>query len=219
MRKSFFYLVFIGFLSFIKAQENSNINLSAKKWIEKTIYRIKNQKNTRIFFNYQVKNLPPLKKGEISLCKDTYRFLLENIIQICDGEKIYTINTKTKEITTTHKDLSGSLSLIAMLDIYKENFKFKKGIRKRYKQKNKIVQIIELFSKEGSGYKEKFLIEIDIFNFQIYKISMLSKNNTALEIFIEDWNENAKINPNLLKFDSLYLEKYENQGYLINQLD
>ena len=93
MKKVFFYLILIGFLNFLKAQEILNVNLSSKKWIEKAIYELKNQKNAHLSFIYQNKNLPPFQKGELLLSKDKYHFSIENLTQICDGQHLRSSST------------------------------------------------------------------------------------------------------------------------------
>lgn len=215
MKTLFFSLILTIYPFLSKAQAIH----TGDKWIEKALDKIKNQKNACLVFSYQERNLPTFKKGKLFLSKDRYKlFLDDNFIQICDGEKVYTINPQSKEITITHKDLSGSLSPIAMLDIYKVNFIPEKGMRKKYRSKDKedkIIQVIKLSPKGESGYEGNFSVEIDISNFQIYQL--IGHNmNEFFRLIIESWKENEKLKESLFEFDK---KKYEELGYTITELD
>lgn len=211
MRKSILLCFMLISMSFT-AQNQQEV----EKILNKTYENIRSLGKIILNFTYQwdypEENTQGMDDGILYLSKEKYRLEVMDIIQICDGKKIYTISNKDKEITVSDtKSGENLLSPIQILAIYSKNFTSKKAKLKKIGKKN--IQFINLEPKEkNSG--ESLSIGIDISNYKLYQVIEKGRNIT-IRITIRKQTPWTKAgDTELLKFDQ---KNYPN--HMITNLD
>ncbi|XOD69458.1 MAG: LolA family protein [Flavobacteriales bacterium AspAUS03] len=200
MRKSIFLCIFFLVSLLSTAQNQQNI---VKKLLDKAYEKIKNYKELALKFTYQW-NYPQeytqgTEEGTLYVSGEKYRLTLIDIIQICDGSKIYTISKKDKEVTISNiKNSENLLSPIQILATYDKNYALTKATLKKIDKKN--IQFIRLDPKDKKS-AEYLLVGINTTDYTLYQVIEIGKNNNTITITIRKQIPWTKVEASLLRFD------------------
>ncbi|XOD66538.1 MAG: LolA family protein [Flavobacteriales bacterium Tduv] len=205
------------FSLFISIPITAQSKKESETLLDKTYETIRNLGKLILNFTYRWDYYPEektqsVKNGILYLSKEKYRLEVMDIIQICDGYKIYTISTKDKEITVSDtKSNENLLYQIQIFSIYRKNFTPKKAELKKIGKKN--IQFINLEPKEkNSG--DLLSVGIDVSNYKLYQVIEKGRDITTTITIRKQIPWTNAGGTTLLKFDQ---KNYPN--YMITKLD
>lgn len=196
------------------AQKSKN---QAEKILSKAYEKIKSVPTLYMRFTYQRKNkkgeLLNSENGKVYAAGNRYRLSLMEIIQIGDGEKIYTISSKDKEVTISSAEgIENILSPVQMLSNYIQTFNIEKSIQYK-KGAEKTLLFLKLTPKKESHVKE-LIIGLDPENKDLKEIHESENDNHITSILINEYVPGIIVSKTFLKFEE---EDYPN--YIITEID
>ncbi len=163
-------------------------------------------------FDYRLDNdkesIHDIQKGNIYLEGEKYHLELSGMVQIYDGEKIYTISDEDQEVTISKKDNTDALlTPVKILNAYKKGYKITAG-----NKKGDIKYVILTPEKKSTTKKVVIGINSKTINLQ----SVMEENNegTQTTLILTKFIPNAPVLPMQLQYDK---NKYKN--YIITEMD
>ncbi len=207
-----FFIILFGSTSLLFAQGAEQ----AKYLLEQVSNKIENQKNIRFEFQYVLENkeeqIRQETQGKVTLAGDQYKLDFLEVIQIFDGDKIYTIVPENEEITVSSPEESEDINLnpTQLLNFYKEGYDYQWDISQRVMGRN--IQFVKLIPSEENPDIKYLLLGIDVDQNTIYKLIEIGNSKTITTLIIKNQEENISLPPGFFKFNE---DNYPN--YYINK--
>jgi outer membrane lipoprotein-sorting protein len=205
-------LIIIFLMSiFTFAQETSK----AKELLDQVSAKMKSYKTLHIEFNNSLDNnaeeVHQVTKGDAVLKGDLYVLNFLGNTNIFDGKKVYSINTEDQEVNITDPD-QDIMTPAQFFSFYEEGYNFelakpqtKNGIKLLY------VKLLPIDNDSDFNY---VLLGINSKTKHINKVIQKGKNGTDITLTITSFKTDVNVSDELFTFDK---EKYEKDGYLINE--
>ena len=200
----------------------------AEQILDKVSKKYNNYQTLRLYFSYQIydnkdtsNRLKKEMKGYLFVKgKNKYKLIIPDIEIFCDGNKIYSLNKKDKELTITLYDPESQSILTPqkLLYIYNKDFKYlfkgqvsfdtKSFINNKIVPKKRTMYIIDLYPlrpKESEYSIIRLWIEKD--TYQLISIKYQAKNGIDYVIDLLEQKPNITIPDILFKYDPKRLPK------------
>ena len=184
----------------------------AKYLLTQVSAKIKKQKNLRFEFQYVLENkeedIRQETEGKVTLAGDQYKLEFLEVIQLFDGDKIYTIVPENEEITVSAPEESESISVnpSQLLNFYEEGYGYEWDINQKVMGRN--IQFVKLIPTEENEDVQYLLLGIDIAKNSIYKLIEIGNNKTSSTLTIKNQEENISLPPDFFKFNSAEFPNY-----------
>ena len=194
-------IILIGSSSLLFAQGPEQ----ARYLIEQVSNKIEKQKNMRFEFKYVLENkeeqIRQETEGKVTLAGDRYKLEFLEIIQLFDGEKIYTIVPENEEITVSTPQDSEEINVnpSQILNFYKEGYDYQWDISQRVMGRN--IQFIKLIPSEENTDIKYLLLGIDVDQNSIYRLIEIGNGKTTTTLTIKNQEENITLPPNFFEFN------------------
>ena len=184
----------------------------AKYLLTQVSAEIKKQKNLRFEFQYVLENkeedIRQETEGKVTLAGDQYKLEFLEVIQLFDGDKIYTIVPENEEITVSAPEESESISVnpSQLLNFYEEGYGYEWDINQKVMGRN--IQFVKLIPTEENEDVQYLLLGIDIAKNSIYKLIEIGNNKTSSTLTIKNQEENISLPPDFFEFNSAEFPNY-----------
>lgn len=184
----------------------------AKYLFNQVSAEIKKQKNLRFEFQYVLENkeedIRQETEGKVTLAGDQYKLEFLEVIQLFDGNKIYTIVPENKEITVSAPEENEAISVnpSQLLNFYEEGYGYEWDIRQKVMGRN--IQFVKLIPTEENVDVQYLLLGIDIAKNSIYKLIEIGNNKTSTTLTIKNQEENISLTPDFFEFNSAEFPNY-----------
>ncbi len=201
----------------------------AKKVLDQVSNRYKQFKTIKLDFEYEVYDYRDTSKNKlkkqlrgwlIAKGQNQYKLSFDNLLVICDGIRIYTINKKDKEVTISLYDPNSSniLTPQKLLFIYNHGFKYSYRGYARFNTKDeengKIVpklrtmDIVDLYPENPKKAEYSIIrIWVDKTTHQIISIKYQARNGISYVVDIVKEQPNIKLPADEFTFDPKKLPK------------
>ena len=222
MKKSIFILLIFSLnLNILWAQKNDQDFVhdpEAKKVLDKLSQKMAKDTTARIYFEYNYYNATDSSeetfKGYLFVKGEKYKLIIPDVETFCDGQKVYTYNKKTNEINIVAYDPQSQdiLTPNNILDIYKQNFKYRlRGIatfEAKVKKNNQITTekkeayVVDLYPENPKSVPYSIIrLWIDKNKNELISIMYQGKNGIQQVVNILEYKSNIFINNLIFKFD------------------
>ena len=177
----------------------------ARYLLEQVSKKIEKQKNMRFEFKYVLENneeqIRQETEGKVTLAGDRYKLDFLEIIQLFDGEKIYTIVPENEEITVSTPEDSEEINVnpSQILNFYKEGYDYQWDIYQRVMGRN--IQFIKLIPSEENADIKYLLLGIDVDQNSIYRLIEIGNGKTTTTLTIKNQEENITLPPYFFEFN------------------
>ena len=184
----------------------------AKYLLNQVSAETKKQKNLRFEFQYVLENKEEDTRqeteGKVTLAGDQYKLEFLEVIQLFDGDKIYTIVPENKEITVSDPEENEAISVnpSQLLNFYEEGYGYEWDIRQKVMGSN--IQFVKLIPTEENVDVQYLLLGIDIAKNSIYKLIEIGNNKTSTTLTIKNQEENISLPPDFFEFNSAEFPNY-----------
>ena len=184
----------------------------AKYLLNQVSAETKKQKNLRFEFQYVLENKEEDTRqeteGKVTLAGNQYKLEFLEVIQLFDGDKIYTIVPENKEITVSAPEENEAISVnpSQLLNFYEEGYGYEWDIRQKVMGSN--IQFVKLIPTEENVDVQYFLLGIDIAKNSIYKLIEIGNNKTSTTLTIKNQEENISLSPDFFEFNSAEFPNY-----------
>ena len=184
----------------------------AKYLLNQVSAETKKQKNLRFEFQYVLENKEEDTRqeteGKVTLAGNQYKLEFLEVIQLFDGNKIYTIVPENKEITVSDPEENEAISVnpSQLLNFYEEGYGYEWDIRQKVMGRN--IQFVKLIPTEENVDIQYLLLGIDIANNSIYKLIEIGNNKTSTTLTIKNQEENISLPPDFFEFNSAEFPNY-----------
>ena len=171
----------------------------AKYLLNQVSAEIKKQKNLRFEFQYVLENkeedIRQETEGKVTLAGDQYKLEFLEVIQLFDGDKIYTIVPENEEITISAPEESEAISVnpSQLLNFYEEGYGYEWDISQKVMGRN--IQFVKLIPTEENVDVQYLLLGIDTANNSIYKLIEIGNNKTSTTLTLRNQEENISLPP------------------------
>ena len=194
-------IILIGSSSLLFAQGPKQ----ARYLLEQVSKKIEKQKNMRFEFKYVLENneeqIRQETEGKVTLAGDRYKLDFLEIIQLFDGDKIYTIVPENEEITVSTPEDSEEINVnpSQILNFYKEGYDYQWDIYQRVMGRN--IQFIKLIPSEENTDIKYLLLGIDVDQNSIYRLIEIGNGKTTTTLTIKNQEENITLPPYFFEFN------------------
>jgi len=184
----------------------------AKYLLNQVSAETKKQKNLRFEFQYVLENKEEDTRqeteGKVTLAGNQYKLEFLEVIQLFDGNKIYTIVPENKEITVSDPEENEAISVnpSQLLNFYEEGYGYEWDIRQKVMGRN--IQFVKLIPTEENLDIQYLLLGIDIAKNSIYKLIEIGNNKTSTTLTIKNQEENISLPPDFFEFNSAEFPNY-----------
>jgi len=184
----------------------------AKYLLNQVSAETKKQKNLRFEFQYVLENKEEDTRqeteGKVTLAGNQYKLEFLEVIQLFDGNKIYTIVPENKEITVSDPEENEAISVnpSQLLNFYEEGYGYEWDIRQKVMGRN--IQFVKLIPTEENVDIQYLLLGIDIAKNSIYKLIEIGNNKTSTTLTIKNQEENISLSPDFFEFNSAKFPNY-----------
>ena len=184
----------------------------AKYLLNQVSAETKKQKNLRFEFQYVLENKEEDTRqeteGKVTLAGNQYKLEFLEVIQLFDGDKIYTIVPENKEITVSAPEENEAISVnpSQLLNFYEEGYGYEWDIRQKVMGRN--IQFVKLIPTEENVDVQYLLLGIDIAKNSIYKLIEIGNNKTSTTLTIKNQEENISLPPDFFEFNSAEFPNY-----------
>ena len=184
----------------------------AKYLLNQVSAETKKQKNLRFEFQYVLENKEEDTRqeteGKVTLAGNQYKLEFLEVIQLFDGDKIYTIVPENEEITVSAPEENESISVnpSQLLNFYEEGYGYEWDIRQKVMGRN--IQFVKLIPTEENLDIQYLLLGIDIAKNSIYKLIEIGNNKTSTTLTIKNQEENISLPHDFFEFNSAEFPNY-----------
>ena len=184
----------------------------AKYLLNQVSAEIKKQKNLRFEFQYVLESkeedIRQETEGKVTLAGNQYKLEFLEVIQLFDGDKIYTIVPENEEITVSAPEESETISInpTQLLNFYEEGYGYEWDIRQKVMGRN--IQFVKLIPTEENVDVQYLLLGIDIAKNSIYKLIEIGNNKTSTTLTIKNQEKNITLPPDFFEFNSAEFPNY-----------
>ncbi|HFS67105.1 MAG TPA: outer membrane lipoprotein carrier protein LolA [Flavobacteriia bacterium] len=190
---------------------------SAKKLLDDVSNTMKNYKTIYIEFSNSLdnkaENVHQTTKGNASIQGEKYVVNMLGVTTIFDGKKMITINPEDEEVTISEVDEEDDFSPAKFFTFYKDNYHYEKG--KEITKNGRKLQYIRLIPIDSNSDFSQVILVIDSKTKHIQELIQKGKNGSDITLKINQFKSNMDLPSKLFSFDK---KKYEEKGYLINEL-
>jgi len=158
-------------------------------------------------------NIRQETKGNASLKGEKYTVNFLGTTTIFDGNKNYLINPEDEEVNITNPEDSDEITPAKFFSFYKEGYTYSWDILQNVQGRK--IQFVKLMPIASDSEMKYVLLGIDNKTKNIYKLIQVGKNGTNYTLTILKFKTNLDLPDKLFKFNR---SKYENDGYIINDL-
>lgn len=196
-----FLIILLGSSSLLFAQGSEQ----AKYLLDQVSNKIEKQKNMRFEFKYVLENkeeqIRQETEGKVTLAGDRYKLVFLEVIQIFDGDKIYTIVPENEEITVSSPEESEEINVnpSQILNFYKEGYDYQWDISQRVMGRN--IQFVKLIPSEENTDVKYLLLGIDVDQNTIYRLIEIGNSKTTTTLTIKNQEENISLPPGFFEFN------------------
>jgi len=209
--KKFFAVIVILFVAQIKAQNK------AKTLLDEVSNTMKSYKTIYIEFSNsldnKVENVHQTTKGNASLKGEKYVVNMLGVTTIFNGNKMITINPDDEEVTISDVDEEDNFSPAKFFTFYKEGYRFKMG--KEIVKNGRKLQYVQLIPIDSNSDFSQVILVIDSKTKHIQELIQKGKNGSDITLKINKFKSDIDLPSKIFSFDK---KKYEDKGYLINEL-
>ena len=184
----------------------------AKYLLNQVSAETKKQKNLRFEFQYVLENKEEDTRqeteGKVTLAGNQYKLEFLEVIQLFDGDKIYTIVPENEEITVSAPEENEAISVnpSQLLNFYEEGYGYEWDIRQKVMGRN--IQFVKLIPTEENVDVQYLLLGIDIAKNSIYKLIEIGNNKTSTTLTIKNQEENISLPHDFFEFNSAEFPNY-----------
>ena len=184
----------------------------AKYLLNQVSAETKKQKNLRFEFQYVLENKEEDTRqeteGKVTLAGNQYKLEFLEVIQLFDGDKIYTIVPENEEITVSAPEENEAISVnpSQLLNFYEEGYGYEWDIRQKVMGRN--IQFVKLIPTEENLDIQYLLLGIDIAKNSIYKLIEIGNNKTSTTLTIKNQEENISLPHDFFEFNSAEFPNY-----------
>lgn len=213
MKKILFVLIASLTLGTLHAQD-------AKNLLREVSQKVKNYENIYIDFKWSLsnekENVNQETRGNVTLMSEKYVLNMMGTTQMFDGSKTYSIVPEDEEVTISSYNSSDEKEITPskLLTFYENGYTAKMDITQNVKGRK--IQYVKLIPIDSNAEIKNILLGIDAGTKHIYRLIQVDNNGTKYTLTVNSFKTNQPISQTLFKFDQ---EKYEKEGYYINQLD
>jgi len=210
MKKTFFsfILLLIG-VGMVNAQ-------TAKQMLDNVYNKYQNAQSYYIKFDFEHLNSGKTshQSGEVYSAKQKFNLNVNDVNQIFDGKKIYTISKDEKEVVISNaSNTEYFLTPSKVLNSYKTGYQY--SLDKKQTIGGKPIQFIKLTPTSQNATMKYSVLGVNSKNNQIYSYQEFSKDGSKTTITVKEYLENLIIHKDYFNFDQ---KKYKSKGYIVTQL-
>lgn len=209
--KRFIAVLLILFATQLHAQNK------AKTLLDQVSNKMKNYKTIYIEFsnslNNKAENVHQTTKGNASLQGEKYVVNLLGVTTIFDGNKMITINPEDEEVTISDVDEEDDFSPAKFFTFYKKGYRYEMG--KEVVKNGRKLQYVRLIPIDSNSDFSQVILIVDSKTKHIQELIQKGKNGSDITLKINQFKSNIDLPSELFTFDK---KKYEDKGYLINEL-
>ena len=189
---------------------------TAKQWLDKVYTKYQNAQSYYIKFDFehQSSGKTSQQTGEVYSAKQKFNLNVNDVNQIYDGKKLYTISKDEKEVVISNaSNTEDFMTPTKVLNSYKSGYQY--TLDKKQTVGGKTIQYIKLTpTTQNSSMKYSILGVVTNSN-QIYSYQEISKDGSKTLITVKEYLENLIIHKDYFNFDQ---KKYKSKGYIVTQL-
>ena len=189
---------------------------TAKQWLDKVHSKYQNAQSYYIKFDFehQSKGSSQTKSGEVYSAKQKFNLNVDDVNQIYDAKKLYTISKDDKEVVISNAtNTDDFLTPTKVLNSYKTGYHY--TLDKKLTIDGQSIQYIKLTPTTQNATMKYSILGVNAKNNQIYSYQEFSKDGSKTTITVKDYLENLIIHKDYFNFDQ---KKYKSKGYIITQL-
>lgn len=203
-----FILLLVGF-GMVSAQ-------TAKQMLDQVHAKYQNAQSyyIKFDFDFSAKGNNQKKSGEVYSAKQKFNLNVDQINQIFDGKKLYTITKDEKEVVISNaSNTEDFLTPTKILNSYKTGYHY--TFDKKQSIGSDVIQWIKLTPTTQNATMKYALLGVYPKNNQIYSYQEFAKDGSKTTITVKDYLENLIIHKDYFNFDQ---KKYKSKGYIVTQL-
>ena len=189
---------------------------SAKEMLDKVQNKYQNAQTYYIKFDFehQANGQNQKKSGEVYSSKQKFNLNVEDINQIYDAKKLYTIDKGEKEVVVSNaSNTDDFLTPTKILNSYKTGFQYSLDGKKTIG--GQTIQYVKLTPTVKNSPMKYCLLGINTKNNQIYSFQEVAKDGSKTTITVKEYLENLIIHKDYFNFDP---KKYKSKGYIVTQI-
>ena len=189
---------------------------TAKEFLDKVHNKYQNAQTYYIKFDFDFQNAGNNQKktGEVYSSKQKFNLNVDDINQIFDGKKLYTVAKDEKEVMISDaSNTDDFLTPTKVLNSYKTGFQY--TLDKKQTISGQPIQFIKLTPTTKNSPMKYCMLGINTKNNQIYSFQEVAKDGSKTSITVKEYLENLIIHKDYFNFDQ---KKYKSKGYIITQL-
>ncbi len=189
---------------------------SAKQMLDKVHAKYQNAQTYYIKFDFDhsAKGNSQKKSGEVYSAKQKFNLNIDQVSQIFDGKKLYTITKDEKEVVISNaSNTEDFLTPTKILNSYKTGYH--STFDKKQTIAGETIQLIKLTPTTQNATMKYALLGVNVKNNQIYSYQEFAKDGSKTTITVKDYLENLIIHKDYFNFDQ---KKYKSKGYIVTQL-
>ena len=210
MKKLFFsFILLLVGVGMVSAQ-------SAKQMLDKVYNKYQNAQSYYIKFDFehQQNGKSTKKNGEVYSAKQKFNLNVDDVNQIYDTKKLYTIAKDDKEVVISNpKNTDDFLTPTKVLNSYKTGFNT--TFDKKATVDGKTIQYIKLTPTKANATMKYCILGVNTKNNEIYSYQEIGKDGNKTTITVKEYLENLIIHKDYFNFDQ---KKYKSKGYIVTQL-
>jgi len=189
----------------------------AKKLLDEVSTKMTSYKTVYVEFKNTLENLEENiqqeTKGTASLKGEKYVVNFLGTTTIFDGNKNYLIIPEDEEVNISNPDENEEITPAKFFSFYKEGYTYKWDILQNVQGRK--IQFVKLIPIASNSELKYVLLGIDSKTKHIYKMIQTGKNGTNYKLTITKFKTNTELPNKMFEFNRT---KYENDGYIINDL-
>jgi len=189
---------------------------TAKQYLDKVYSKYQNAQTYYIKFNFEHQNKgnAQTKTGEVFSAKQKFNLNVDDVNQIYDGKKLYTVAKDDKEVMiSSATNTDDFLTPTKVLSSYKTGYSY--ALDKKQTIGGKSIQFIKLTPTQQNAAMKYSVLGINTKNNEIYSYQEFAKDGSKTTITVKEYLENLIIHKDYFNFDQ---KKYKSKGYIVTQL-
>lgn len=207
---------FLVLLFLLSAKGIAQRSEEAKNLLDQVSAKIASFDNMQFDFSYVLENrqenIRQETKGNVTLAGERYKLNFQEVIQLFDGTKTYTVVPENEEITITSLEEGEDFGINPqkLLVFYKEGYAFEWDIKQNVM--GRPIQFIKLIPTEKNKDIKYLLLGVDVQQKLIYRLIEIGTNDTRTTLTLSKIKTNVKLPNGFFTFDpNQYPDYYINQ--------
>ncbi len=193
---------------------------SAKTLLNEVSEKVKGYDNIVIDFRWNLnnkkENVTQDTRGNVTIHGDKYVLNMLGTTRMFDGKKIYSIVPEDEEVTISKYNAQDDKEITPskLLTFYEKGYTSKMDIVQTIKGRR--IQFVKLMPIDSKAEIKDILLGIDVQTKHIYRLIQTDAQGTKYTLTVNSFKTNQPLSKTLFTFDK---EKYEEEGYYIDELD